>query len=190
MARSTSSGKRVAIYALSDPRDGVIRYVGKASKLRRRLAQHCRTPADRNSHRANWLRALRRDGERPQLIILERCWEGEWPERERCWIANLKAEGTLLVNGTEGGDQPPAGMGNGRKGTKRGPWSDKLASLTWGRKFLRDHGFMTPEIEARYDAIFSRWHDLEKALGKQDARECMNLQLILQVLESRHGQAE
>jgi NUMOD3 motif len=99
------------VYALSDPRTGAIRYVGKAqgylnSRFRRHLWEARATA--RHTHKLAWLRQLQAAGLEPTLTILQ-----ELPshtglaEAECAWILRLQAEGAPLVNATPGGEGMP-----------------------------------------------------------------------------------
>lgn len=96
----------VIIYGLYDPRDGVLRYVGKTSQpLHARVVQHTAPKALRLSHhRAAWLRSLDAEGLKPEARVIEETTADEWESRERYWIAFHRAQGANLVNGTDGGE--------------------------------------------------------------------------------------
>lgn len=93
------------IYALRDPRDGEIRYIGKTSmKLTRRVQAHLAMCSDEHNHRACWLRNLIASGFLPVYQILQ-MGEGEhWDVAERWWIKTGLDSGWHLTNSTEGGD--------------------------------------------------------------------------------------
>lgn len=126
---TTSQVQFVGIYGLADPRDGEIRYVGKAKDPETRLDLHlCETQLRPKTHRNHWLRKLRREGIRPQLFILEQVPDTHWRESERYWIKRFRDGGHKLVNGTEGGEglhNPTAEVrekiGAARRGKKIGP---------------------------------------------------------------------
>lgn len=95
------------IYALLDPRDGAVRYVGKTHRTaQRRLRRHL-APCylAEPTHKARWLRVLVRLGLEPSIVVLETCDD---PDalciRERFWIAHYRAAGARLTNTTAGGD--------------------------------------------------------------------------------------
>jgi DNA-binding NarL/FixJ family response regulator len=93
------------IYALVDPRDGRIRYVGKANDPQVRLRNHVKESRNGHSdHKARWVRLLLRENLYPQLLILEECYTSEWKERECFYIADFRAKGYDLVNAKDGGD--------------------------------------------------------------------------------------
>lgn len=87
----------VFIYALTDPRTGDTRYVGKAKNPKARLVQH-RQAKDGNRHKCNWLRQLAGAGLQPGLVVLEETTADRWVEREAYWIAQGRARGWPLTN--------------------------------------------------------------------------------------------
>jgi hypothetical protein len=97
--------KPTNIYALTDPRTNLIRYVGKTIKpVRERLAVHLYY-ARKGAHTgcARWLKGLQDNGLLPEVIILQVVNE-DWAAAERHWIAKLRAQGSPLLNHTAGGD--------------------------------------------------------------------------------------
>ena len=93
------------IYVLLDPRTSEVRYVGKTCDPQKRLRQHMAEARGKMmSHRAAWVRSLVREGLSPSLVPIEVTTMGAWQERERWWIAELRAMGCRLVNGTDGGE--------------------------------------------------------------------------------------
>ncbi len=95
------------VYALTDPRDGTVRYIGKSSSGLQR-AQHHATPQKLKkdkTYKGNWIRSLLSLGLRPSIEVVE-----ELPIRdlladtERFWIAQFRAWGFRLTNLTSGGD--------------------------------------------------------------------------------------
>ena len=97
-------GALVAIYALSDPETGEIRYIGKANDPRARLKSHIRDSRRRNTPVCCWIKKLAQHGATPTMSILE--WTDDWIEAERRLIAKYRAENTNLLNIADGGDQP------------------------------------------------------------------------------------
>jgi hypothetical protein len=93
----------VTIYALKCPDTLKIRYVGKTIlSPEARLAQHFCDPSV--NRRTRWLRKLAQGGKRPVIEVLEVVEEHHWQDRERFWIAKLRADGCDLVNLTDGGE--------------------------------------------------------------------------------------
>jgi hypothetical protein len=63
--------KKVKIYALIDSRTNEIRYIGKTiQKLNVRLSSHYSISENDLTHRANWLRELKRDNLKPLIEII------------------------------------------------------------------------------------------------------------------------
>jgi hypothetical protein len=98
--------KPIYIYALVDPENGDIRYIGKSIRPEKRLQNHMNEVS--NCHRSHWLQSLKKQGAKPDLLILEEI-RGDWPwqHSERYWIARGRREGWLLTNNTSGGDGVP-----------------------------------------------------------------------------------
>jgi len=90
------------IYGLIDPRDGFLKYVGKANNLKVRMYRHV-CPSDK-SRRSSWLIHLKRLGLRPEVVELEEVPHLEWQECERFWIDSMRQMGCQLLNSTGGGD--------------------------------------------------------------------------------------
>jgi hypothetical protein len=76
------------IYALHDPRDWSIRYIGKANDPWKRLAQH----------------RYKKSFQTFQITILSVCKISEWEHWEKFWIATARASGADLWNVTDGGN--------------------------------------------------------------------------------------
>lgn len=90
-----------SVYALIDPRDEQVRYVGKSVSVATRIAAHLR---DRGSTRkARWIQQLLREGALPQVTILE-TGSGDWQIAETKWISHYRALGCDLTNLTSGGE--------------------------------------------------------------------------------------
>jgi NUMOD3 motif len=90
------------IYALHDPRDWEIRYVGKSNNPERRH----RKPRSHNRALQNFISELRALGLKPRVSILQKCSFDQWQNWERFWIATVKAAGEKLLNLHPGGDGP------------------------------------------------------------------------------------
>ena len=92
----------VYIYALCDPRDDAIRYVGRTVNLKDRYRNHLK--AKWNTHRCCWIKGLKEIGLRPKMIILETVVESECRDAEMWWIGHLRETGCDLTNHSDGGD--------------------------------------------------------------------------------------
>lgn len=96
----------VFIYALKDPRDGAVRYIGKAKDPRRRLYLHLREAqrGENHTHKNCWVRSLLLSGENPGLEILDEVPDWQQNFFERAYIKVYREAGTKLTNLTDGGD--------------------------------------------------------------------------------------
>jgi len=96
------------IYALTDPRSGHIRYVGKANDPQKRLRGHVASASgggDRPRSSA-WIKSLVNKNLYPKLLILEVVSKALWQSAERFWIALFKQRGEPLTNIAIGGRGP------------------------------------------------------------------------------------
>lgn len=98
------------VYALVDPRDSRIRYVGCSYEPGKRLARQLDEARKRRKlsgmiknpenmpPRLRWLNVLDDINERPIVVILEQCEYERWRERENHWIIKLHEAGAELTN--------------------------------------------------------------------------------------------
>jgi hypothetical protein len=98
--------KTVFIYALVDPRTQEVRYVGKTACTEERLRGHLYETQTKHTYKGKWLAQLRREGLKPELVILEEVPEEVWQDAERRQITLYRAAGARLTNGTDGGEGP------------------------------------------------------------------------------------
>ena len=95
------------VYALLDPRDGAIRYVGRTKRtLRCRLKEHLgpRGKALRR-HCTKWVLQLQHLGLQPRIVLLQTYVDAEsMLNGESRWIRRLRQRGFHLTNHTDGGD--------------------------------------------------------------------------------------
>jgi hypothetical protein len=93
---------QVSIYGLYDPRDGVLRYIGKTVQpLHRRLMAHLCDKFD--SHKSRWVQSLVRDNLKPEIRLLELSDSQDWIDCEKFWISVSRLAGFNLTNSVEGG---------------------------------------------------------------------------------------
>ncbi len=98
------NGNPVHIYVLKDPRDGIVRYVGKTEcALKKRLVHHLHSSKKPADHKARWMAKLVRDGVTPIIESIEVCPFEIWQERECFWIKKYRDDGFDLTNTAEGG---------------------------------------------------------------------------------------
>ena len=86
---------RTAIYALVDPRDGLIRYVGRSANPNRRMKDHVLARGSNELLKA-WLEELIKEKVKPLMIILDTCQSEKSDECEKHWIDHFKKFGQLL----------------------------------------------------------------------------------------------
>ena len=101
---SNDANKTVFIYTLADPRNGLVRYVGKANDLKARYSGHL--SENFRSHKSSWVKSLKALGLKPKMELLEAidcCTDEEWQEAERFWIEQLRQWGLPLTNLDKGG---------------------------------------------------------------------------------------
>jgi len=55
------------IYALKDPTDNKVRYIGKANDPHKRYGDHLNSGRDKNTHKRNWINNLRQEKLKPIL---------------------------------------------------------------------------------------------------------------------------
>ena len=89
------------IYALIDPRDNQIRYVGKTKDIKTRLKAHVNNSQNGSVAKKVWIDELRLFGLTPRVFILGQypdedgaLWEGEWYyflKRQNCIMLNDEA---------------------------------------------------------------------------------------------------
>lgn len=80
--------KTGSIYALRDPRSGAIRYVGQTRcPLNKRLSEHIHCPTNRRAR--EWMRELRDQGLRPEIVLLETVDCADLSSREKFWIKEM-----------------------------------------------------------------------------------------------------
>jgi hypothetical protein len=86
----------VSIYALVDPRDMTVRYVGQSADRARRLSGHLSAnPTAGNPAKLAWIGELRRAGLAPLMVDLERCAPESSADSEERWISRFGARGQL-----------------------------------------------------------------------------------------------
>lgn len=95
------------VYILSDPRTGMIRYVGKTCRgVVLRLKEHMLPKKlSPKTHKNHWLKQLYKRGLTPVAEVVEECLDKiSASEAERFWISQLRAWGFKLTNATDGGE--------------------------------------------------------------------------------------
>jgi predicted GIY-YIG superfamily endonuclease len=102
------------VYVLKHPTTDEIRYVGQTNDPVARFEEHLR--AEGRTHRVSWIRSVFNNGSCPKMEVV--FWDLDTRERaclmEMNLIAALRAVGTRLCNGTDGGE-----TGDNPRGRKR-----------------------------------------------------------------------
>jgi hypothetical protein len=93
----------VFIYGLEDPITKEIRYIGKTINTKNRYYQHVCNFDNTNPHKKNWISLLKKQGLKPNLVIIEKTNEKNWEKRERYWIKTGLELGWKLTNISAGG---------------------------------------------------------------------------------------
>lgn len=91
------------IYALIDPRNEAIRYIGKSDSPKIRFDHHL-IDKKNVTHKTNWIQSLLKIGLKPDFDILDKVNSNEWQFWERHYISLYKSFGCQLTNLTDGGD--------------------------------------------------------------------------------------
>lgn len=99
----------IIIYVLLHPVTGSPFYVGQSSNFTKRYYTHCSSPRTKTGIE------LKNSNQKPSINILESPTAETALEREKFWIAKLRADGCQIENQTVGG----AREGAGRKETGR-----------------------------------------------------------------------
>jgi hypothetical protein len=153
------------IYALCDPRNNRIRYVGKADNVKKRVQNHmCPSNLKRkNRHVCQWLSSLVKLGVRPDVKILEILEsDSDWEQIEKKWISHFRNIGLDLTNITDGGE------GGATYGRLNKPWTDQhRINYRKSRKGMKVTSLSPESLERRGVAIKKHWDEVRAAGGKK-----------------------
>lgn len=115
------------IYALLDPRNNEIRYIGfTKGSLKDRLKDHIHTAKKRTTHKHKWITSLLEIGLKPIMLEIESVTLENWQEREKYWISFYRDQ---LTNSTDGGE----GLINPSEDTRK-RISEKTSDILKGNK--------------------------------------------------------
>lgn len=155
------------IYALIDPRDQRVRYVGKANDVVARLGSHLRDCRRRNSPVHSWLISLTSLGLFPQIQILCSVPYSEWCVAERDWIFIYRSIYSDLLNLADGGDEPLCSQNqrvlNGRIAARSRvstPFKARVNYLKQQIGMLLRHGVVSEEVKNKLRYAAARRPDL------------------------------
>ena len=91
--------KEVYIYGLRDPREVCIRYVGKTTNQRSRLAMHVFQGQHADEYsipRIKWIAKILAVGLKPEMVILEIVPGGNGTSAEEKWIVDARSKGEIF----------------------------------------------------------------------------------------------
>jgi hypothetical protein len=89
----TNVTRKTIIYALKDPRDGAIRYIGRTVCPFERMTMHLK--ADGKTPKDRWIQELTRLHLQPKMIVID-VLKGAGDQAEREWILKLEGDHQLL----------------------------------------------------------------------------------------------
>ncbi len=148
----------IYIYILKHPVTKDIRYVGKTTNPKKRLANHI-SSTNRNeekSYKNNWIKSLLIENLKPEIEVIDQIDSINWEWLEEYWISQFKSWGFNLTNMTNGGENPPNWKGKTHS-TKHRQKLSKLMSENnpaknmnneWREAIRQSHkknGFTLPE---------------------------------------------
>ncbi|MGD8501166.1 MAG: GIY-YIG nuclease family protein [Phycisphaerales bacterium] len=188
------------IYALKDPRNSDIRYVGKSNYPERRFWQHLNM--GQNVTKTAWIDELAALGLKPELVILEEVDTAAWQDTERRWIAKGRQEGWPLTNVSDGGEGLTTGKARGKQFDFFIPYVlpdlwESFESLAKKRKkvicravalAIMNHSWIAikarggnPKMEFSTDVQFSAGQAMANRLVKAAANESQFVDLLSKV---------
>lgn len=146
MASSLPRHDRVtSIYTLVDPRDGLVKYVGKTVNVSKRKSSY-RNPKD-NTRCSNWIKHLISLNFAPEFKIIDEV-VNNWADAERGYITLYKSLGANLYNHTPGGEsgclnykrtqEEKDRIGLSQKGVLKSKEHNKNVSDSLKRKYRND----------------------------------------------------
>ena len=92
------------IYVLIDPRNGFVRYVGKANNVSQRYKAHLNRARNHQIHKKNWIELLKKEGLKPIIEVIDIVPINDWIFWEKYWISQFMTWVFDLINYTSGGD--------------------------------------------------------------------------------------
>jgi hypothetical protein len=93
------------IYTLSDPANGLVRYIGKTNNIKNRLKRHLsNNHLSDSTKKNNWIISLLRNHQLPIIEVVDEVTSEEINFYEIFYISLFKSWGFDLLNGTNGGD--------------------------------------------------------------------------------------
>jgi predicted GIY-YIG superfamily endonuclease len=88
----------ICIYALIDPIDKKVKYVGQTKDPSKRYNEHIRTAKYHVTLKEQWIHALLTVGHMPEFKVLELCTSLNKDEREKYYIQKYRKKNKYLFN--------------------------------------------------------------------------------------------
>ena len=104
------TNKKIWIYGLQDPRDNIIKYVGKSKNPDKRYKNHLYHIKHENTKKSRWIKKLLKLNLKPILVILKETDEFLYEYWEEFYIKKFLSEGINLKNYDEKGIGTASGM--------------------------------------------------------------------------------
>jgi len=118
------------IYALRDPRDRSIRYIGKTDAPERRFKEHLES----KGRIGKLVKEISLVGLALQFQVLQECLKSDWQLWEKYWISLGIELGEKLLNIMPGGQNPPIQNGSAWRGRKHSQLTkEKMSAAKIGR---------------------------------------------------------
>lgn len=161
------------IYALIDPRNGEVRYIGKANNSADRLKTHIRDSRRRHTPVYCWVKKLGGMGLVPIVEVL--MVTDDWQFHERRLIELSRARGDRILNVADGGDEPKCShetlVANGHALTKRlrdDPTFGRIREIKLYIANALREGYLTNatraklrECAAKCPEVYGRWATIQ-----------------------------
>jgi len=93
-----SEVRKTFIYILVCPIDGMVKYVGKSNNPDKRLRDHMLDFRCMDIHKAMWVRNLKSQKMKPELIVIDEVNLFDWKYWESFWCEYYKSLGFKLFN--------------------------------------------------------------------------------------------
>jgi hypothetical protein len=137
--------RKVKIYALIDPNDGMVKYVGKTEmSLNRRLYYHIYDLYKcTNIHKKNWFNKLLIKNQKPHIILIDEVDYIDWKFWEIYWISQFRSWDFKLVNYSLGGEG----------------WTSNDVKNLWKQKEYRE--FHTNRVKGDKNPFYGKQHSNE-----------------------------
>lgn len=147
------------IYALIDPRDQRVRYIGKSDAPKRRLKTHLKLKA-KNPWFNRWLSQLISLNLEPRIRIIVEVPKSKWKQWEKHWITIFHWAGEKITNIHEGG------IG--------GAWNRGIPTPEHVKRKIREshkHTHQTPEYRKKQSKIAkAQWANMTSEERKHMGR--------------------